>query len=456
MLFKKIIVIILTWEARLVLLRYKPKIVAVTGTVGKTSAKDALYSVLAGHFPTRKSHKSFNGEIGVPLTILGLPNGWNNPFIWLKNLLKGFFLCLPIPLTLNSKPFPSWLVLEIGADHPGDIERLGKWLAPDAVVVTRLSEVPVHVEFFKSPKEIIREKGFLVQSLKDSGILFLNSDDKDIIGMRDLKRNCRLITYGIEQMSDFQASNIEITYGKNSHREMPLGITFKVNRNGNSVPINLAGVLGRQHIYPALVAVAFGESLGFNLVSMAESLTTYATAPGRMRVIEGVKKSTVIDDTYNSSPVAVTEALRTLAEIKTPGNPSDQNVAQGAAKILTGRRKIAVLGDMLELGQYSVKAHEKTGKETVGVANILVTVGLRARDIAMGALDNGMDEKNIFQFDDSTEAGKFIQEIVKEGDIVLVKGSQGMRMERIVEEIMAEPERANELLVRQDKEWLRR
>ncbi|MDO8590711.1 MAG: cyanophycin synthetase, partial [bacterium] len=163
--------------------------------------------------------------------------------------------------------------------------------------------------------------------------------------------------------------------------------------------------------------------------------------------------TTVIDDTYNSSPVAVAEALRTLAEVKVDASPSAQDLAQDDPEARPRGRKIAVLGDMLELGKYSIKAHEKAGKEAVGAADILVTVGLRARDIAMGALDNGMDEKNIFQFDDTKEAGKHVETIMAEGDIVLVKGSQGMRMERIVEEIMAHPEDKDILLVRQEEEW---
>ena len=421
------------------LARYQPKVVAVTGSVGKTSTKDALFAVIESEFRSRRSEKSFNGEIGVPLTILGLPNGWNNPFVWLSNIFNGFILCF-FPKILQTKAigFPEWLVLEIGADHPGDIENITKWLHPDAVVVTRMSEVPVHVEFFKSPEEVIKEKTFLVQALRDSGTLFLNADDKDVMSMRDAKRNTLLFTFGIEEPADFQSSNLEVTYEKLNGDNAPSGITFKVNYNGNSVPINVLGRFGRQHIYPALAALAFGQSLGLNTVSMADSLANYLPSPGRMRIIPGVKNTTIIDDSYNSSPVAVREALRTLGEIKTIG------------------RKIAVLGDMLELGKYSVEEHKKAGKEVIGVAEILVTVGLRARDIAMGGLNNGMNERNIFQFDDSLGAGKYIEMMLEEGDIVLVKGSQGARMEKIVEEIMAEPDRASELLARQDPEWKNR
>ncbi|MDO8625919.1 MAG: UDP-N-acetylmuramoyl-tripeptide--D-alanyl-D-alanine ligase, partial [Candidatus Magasanikbacteria bacterium] len=384
---KKIVIIILTWEARLVLARHKPKIVAITGSVGKTSTKDALHAVLAEHFRVRKSEKSYNGNMGIPLTILGRPSAGGKIFFWIRNILSGFWL---IFFATN---YPEWLVVEVGAGEPGDIKRFGKLLSPDAVVVTRLAKVPVHVEFFKSPEEIIKEKGYLVKALKDGGVLLLNSDDKDVLDLREMKRQCQLITFGITEPADFQASNPDITYAKTTHGAVPSGVTFKVNHNGNSVPINLQGRLGRQHIYPALTALAFGDSLGLNLVGMADSVAAYTPPPGRMRMIEGVKFTTVIDDTYNSSPVAVAEALRTLAEVKVDASPSAQDLAQGDPEARPRGRKIAVLGDMLELGKYSIKAHEKAGKETVGATDILVTVGLRARDIAMGALDNGMDEK---------------------------------------------------------------
>ncbi|MBI2476119.1 MAG: UDP-N-acetylmuramoyl-tripeptide--D-alanyl-D-alanine ligase [Candidatus Taylorbacteria bacterium] len=437
---KSLIITVLTLEARLMLARYKPKIVAVTGTVGKTSTKDALHGVLVGHFRVRKSEKSFNSHMGIPLTILGLPSAYGNPFLWARNILFG------LGAIFFSNNYPDWLVMEVGAGEPGDIKRFGNLLHPDAVVVTRLSDVPVHVEFFKSPKEVIKEKSFLVQSLKDDGTLFLNSDDSEVMALRDSKRQCKLAIFGIEEPADFQASNLEITYEKNRYGATPAGITFKVNRHGNAVPISLRGALGRQHVYPALAALAFGESLGLNIVDMADSIARYTAPPGRMRIISGVKHTTIIDDSYNSSPVAVAEALRTLGEIKTDGGPDAKS--QG--------KKIAVLGDMLELGKYSAKAHEKAGEEAAAAAGLLVTVGLRARDIAMGALDNGLDEKNIFQFEDATEAGKFVEEIMRERDIVLVKGSQGMRLEKIVEEIMAYPKDKEKLLVRQGPEWLKR
>ena len=157
-----------------------------------------------------------------------------------------------------------------------------------------------------------------------------------------------------------------------------------------------------------------------------------------MNIIEGNRNSVIIDDTYNSSPVALNEALETLKTLD---------------KV---RYKIAVLGDMLELGKFTTEEHKKAGKKVADIADILVTVGLRSQSIAEGALDAGMSEKNIFQFENSREAGKFVDSILEAGDIVLVKGSQGTRMEKTVEEIMAHPEDKEKLLVRQDPDWKKR
>lgn len=208
-------------------------------------------------------------------------------------------------------------------------------------------------------------------------------------------------------------------------------MTFKVDYTGSTVPVKTKGVLGVQHIYPALAAFAVGATQGLNLVSMSQSLSEeHEAQPGRMKLIEGIKGSTIIDDSYNSSPVAVRWALRTLGDVQTNG------------------RKIAVLGDMMELGEYSPGEHKKLGELAFNTCQMLVTVGLRSRDTAAGALNAGMDESNILQFEDSRKAGAYLQNIIEKNDVILVKGSRwAMRMERTVEEIMAHPERAGELLV---------
>ncbi len=426
---KKIIAKILELEARAILKKYQPRVIAVTGSVGKTSTKDAIYSVISKSFYARKSEKSFNSDIGVPLTILGVSNAWSNPLKWLENIWRGF------SLIIIKKAYPEWLVLEVGADRPGDIKKIAEWLKPNVVVVTKFANVPVHIEYFKSKDEVVAEKGNLVQALKHDGTLILNSDDVDVFSFKNKTVNS-ILTYGLLGNAEVRATNYSIYYSEIDNE--PFGVHFKVEYSGNCLPVKIIGTLGVNNIYAALAALAVGISLGLNLVEATENLSRFVPPKGRMNLIKGLKKTTIIDDTYNSSPVALHSALETIRGIKTKN------------------RRIAVLGDMLELGRHTADQHKTAGILAATACDILVTVGLRSRVLAESAIDAGLDEDSVLQFDSSTEAGQYLKEIIKEGDIILVKGSQSMRMEKVVKEIMAEPSRAAELLVRQDEEWLAR
>ncbi|MCR4330644.1 MAG: UDP-N-acetylmuramoyl-tripeptide--D-alanyl-D-alanine ligase [Patescibacteria group bacterium] len=427
-LLKNIIVWILELEARLVLKKYKPKIIAVTGNVGKTSMKDAIYVVLCKAYYVRKSEKSFNSELGVPLTILGCESGWNSPRLWMSNIMEG------LALIFLKNHYPKWLILEVGADRPGDIARIAKWLSPDMVVVTHIGEVPVHVEFFKSVKEVVAEKTHLVHALKEGGLLFLNVDDEQVLSMKEYSRG-KVFTFGTGEKATMRATNEQILYDKDGK---PTGVTFKINYGENSVPVRLQGTAGFSYAYAVLAALLISVSEGFNLLSAVEWIQEYQTPPGRLKIIEGINHTTILDDSYNSSPAALHAALSALAAIETKG------------------RKIAVLGDMMELGKHSTDEHKKAGARVADVCDMLVVVGLRAKTIAEEAHAKKMGKRNILSFDDAREAGTALKDIVSEGDIILVKGSQSMRMERAVEELMAHPEHKRQLLVRQEMEWLER
>ena len=425
--FKKIISLIITCEAILIIRKYKPKIIAVTGSVGKTSTKDAIFAVMSSSFFVRKSEKSFNSDIGIPLTILGCQNAWFDPIKWCRNIFRGF------ELILFTNKYPEWLILEVGADRPGDIKNVTRWLKPNVVVLTSFAKVPVHVEFFRDRDAVIREKKYLVDALKHDGILIVNGDDEDSVKIKESAKNISII-YGTSNIADLIATEIKNYYGKDGGIE---GVTFKVEYKENIVPVIIKGALGDKSLYSSLAAIAVGISQKINIVKAAEALINLEASKGRMRIIKGIKNTTIIDDTYNSSPKALISALNTLKEIK----------------VSNSAKKIAVLGDMLELGKHSIDEHYKAGKLVADVCDILLTVGIRSRKIAEGALDGLLSGKNIYQFEDSVEAGKFLQNILKEGDVILIKGSQSMRMERTVEEVMSEPDKAVELLVRQETEW---
>lgn len=424
---KKVVVAILSWEAKMLLRRHRPTIVAITGNVGKTTTKDAIYAAIKNSVSARKSEKSFNSEIGVPITVLGLHNAWGNPILWAKNIIDGFFIAF------FSKQYPAVLVLEMGIDRPGDMERMAKWVSPDIVVLTRLPSVPVHVEYFNTPEQVVEEKMKLVSALKAEGTLVYNADDTIIEAqLPDVLQ--RTVGFSRYLESDFMGSGDRVVYSD----DIPMGVEFAIKHGSESYTLQIQGTVGTQQVYACTAAVAVASALGVSLEEAVTSLGDMRTPNGRMRLIAGLKASVILDDTYNASPTACEQALQTLGEMR------------------YAKRKIAVLGDMLELGRFSSKEHERLGEQVSKVADILLTIGVRARMIAEGALTMGMDEENILQYEDAARAGRELQAMLQPGDVVLVKASQGIRAERIVEEIMAEPELAPELLVRQDEEWIKR
>ena len=429
--------------AKVVLKRYKPEIIGVTGSVGKSSTREAIFTVLSSEFNVRQSEKNYNNELGVPLTILGCKSA-NKSFLgWLIVIFKGLVLIL-----FRSKSYPKILVLEMAADHPGDIKYLTS-IAPCKVgVVTTVGEV--HLEFFGSLENIVKEKQAIVTHLEKDGVAVLNADDKLVLGMQE-KIKARVITFGFSPEAEVKAIEMALAGLEVGGEKMEEGVTpesqwdlrewgvnFKLSYKGNVVPVFLPRVLGKQQVYAALAGAAVGLVYGLNLVQISKALENYKSPAGRMNLISGIKHTMLIDDTYNASPISTKAALDVVKEIALPA----------------GSRKFAVLGDMLELGSYSEEGHKEVGKRIVesGI-DFLVTVGRRALDIAEGAQDMGFDEDKIISYDDTTEAGLFLQKEIKSGDLILIKGSQGMRMERIVKELMAEPLKAGSLLVRQDKSW---
>jgi UDP-N-acetylmuramoyl-tripeptide--D-alanyl-D-alanine ligase len=303
-------------------------------------------------------------------------------------------------------------------------------MKPDIVVLTRLPNIPVHVEAFSSPEAVVAEKMKLVTALKASGKLIYNSDDTIIqTQLKDVLQE--LVSFSRYVPADFQASADKIVYAD----DQPIGVEFTLTHQGETHSVQLKDTVGTQHMYAVCAAIAVASELGVDVKTAIASVHELQTPSGRMRLVPGLKSSLLIDDTYNSSPIATESALDALAEVKYAG------------------RKIAVLGDMLELGKYSAEQHKLIGERVAQTAHVLFTVGIRARGIAEGALAAGMSESNIFQYDEVKRAGQELQTFLKSGDVVLVKASQGIRTERIIEEVMNSPEQAPELLVRQDTSW---
>lgn len=420
--------------SKAILQRYKPEIIGITGSVGKTSAKEAIFTVLSAKYSTkevRRNIKNYNNEIGVPLTIIGAETGNRNIFKWFFIFLKALWMIV------GWVKYPKILVLEMGADKPGDLKYLTE-LAPCKVgVVTVIGEKsPVHIEFFKDKAQLVKEKMRVLNHLDNEGWAIVNIDDPEV-KKASSKIKAQTLTIGVAQEADLYAAEVQMTeHLAQLFDDRPTGLTFKIIHQGNTVPFFLPQVLGLPQVYAALIAAAVGICFEMNLVEISEALKDYQPPKGRLNVIPGIKQTAIIDDSYNSSPIAVKEALSVMSRVKSDAH------------------KIACLGDMAELGVHTEKEHQEIG-QLINDLNLdyLFTVGESARMIANAAQAAGMDKDHVFEFQNAEEAGKFTQERMQKGDIVLVKGSQSVRMEKIVKEIMAEPKKAEDLLVRQGKIW---
>jgi UDP-N-acetylmuramoyl-tripeptide--D-alanyl-D-alanine ligase len=422
--FIKILKKTLRGLAKATLSRYKPKIVGVTGNVGKTSTKIAIEAVLSQKFRVRSSAKNFNNELGLPLSILGNWKKTGNWFFWLKVVIYGFFRII-----FKNPSYPEILVLEYGVDKPGDMKYLLNIARPQIGVVTAIGEIPVHVEFFTGKDQLAREKAILINQLPATGFVSLNADDITVYEMKDQTR-AQIITFGFSEEADIKITSFETLFSKNL-----IGVTFKLGYGGSFIPVRIENVFGISQAYAAASAASIGLIFGVNLVNISEALSTYSSPSGRMKIIPGIKESYIVDDTYNAAPLAAENALKTLNELK-------------------AKRKIAVLGDMLEIGKYTIEAHTKIGKIAAKTVDILITVGIRGKLIADSARKAGMQKNKIYHFNKIQEAGLFLQDEIKKDDVVLVKASQAARFEKIVKEIMNNPDEAKKILVRQNKEWL--
>ncbi|MCX6702115.1 MAG: Mur ligase family protein [Candidatus Zambryskibacteria bacterium] len=422
---------IFQYEARLVLKKYKPKIIAITGSVGKTLTREAVYLVLSKKFFVRKNEKSFTAEFGVLLTIIGCPEGKITPI----QLIKNFFLGLKLLIYKNT--YPDWLILEMDSDKPGDLSAISSFLSIDILVMTAIGEVPSHVESFYDISNLLMEKRFIINAVKREGVIIYNTDDSRILNLLG-DVDSRKISCGVEEKSNIQGSNFKILYSNDKKSSIPIGMSFEIINNSDTYSITTIGSIGIHNEYALLLAFAVGLEFKIEVEKICFSLNKYKNLPGRMNLINGIKDTIIIDDSYNSSPIAVSQALSVFKKIKSK------------------KKKIAVLGDMLELGKYSADEHRKIAILLKNVASDVICVGLRMRKLSEELLNIGFNELNIISVDSSEEAGVELQKILETGDIVLVKGSQTIRMEKVVEEVMRHPEDKEELLVRQEPEWLSR
>ncbi len=416
----------LRFMARMVLYKYHPKIVGITGSLGKTSTREAVFMALSSKYRTRRSCKNYNNEIGVPLTIIGVSSGGASIVKWIRIVLKWLKMIL-----IREKNYPEILVLEMGVDRPGDMDYLMEFIPVDVGVVTNVSSS--HLEYFSSLDHIAREKGKLIKKLLPTATAIINADDERVSRLAR-KTKARIFSFGIKREAKMTATDIIFNYSENN---FPSGISFKLNFQGKILPVRLRHTLAWHQVYSALIALAVGEVFKINLVQVAIVLEKLSPLPGRLNLIAGQKKSLIIDDTYNASPESTLVALDVLKKI-------------------SASRKIAVLGDMLELGKDSQNGHERVMSKLLEInPSLIIGVGERITQAFNFLRQKGYAKEKIFIFNDPVSAGNFLKKQICSGDLILIKGSQSMRMEKAVVSLMAFPEEASAKLCRQTEDWLK-
>jgi len=361
-------------------------LIGITGSNGKTSTKEAVAAVLSRQAPTLKTYASYNNEIGYPLTLLRL------------------------------EPQHRYAVLEMGAQWVGELTWLSNTIAcPHWSIITNVGAA--HLGYFGSQERVISAKSELVQVLSQGGIAILNYDDPNVRAMSE-KTQAHILSFGMSQDT--------IVCGDNPGGDTLRGRSFTLHFHNQHVPIQLK-LPGEHGITIALAAAAVGCAAHIPLDEIRATLEALAPAKGRGEIKPGPNGSTLIDDTYNAnrqSIVAITQAMH-------------------AAAIAPGGKRWAVLGDIFELGQYARAEHRLSGEALVGVVDYLVAVGDEARYFVEGAIRSGMPADNVYYYDADVEnapeldaakqeAAALLQREVKQDDMVLIKGSRGMRMETML------------------------
>jgi UDP-N-acetylmuramoyl-tripeptide--D-alanyl-D-alanine ligase len=350
------------------------RVIGITGSVGKSTTKELTADVLGRRYRTLKNPGNLNNEIGLPLSLLRLTEKHQRA------------------------------VLEMGFYVPGEIALLCQIARPSVGVVTNISQV--HLERAKTLDAIVQGKGELVESLPPDpeGVAVLNNDEALVRGMAD-RTKARVFTYGLSNESDLWADQVE---GLGLE-----GIRLVLHYQGEAIHVRVP-LLGRHSAHTVLRAAAVGLAEGLTWEEIVGGLQT---TPSQLRLmaVNGPKGAVLLDDTYNAAPASTIAALNLLDDLD--------------------GRKTAVLGDMLELGSFEERGHRLVGARAAEVVDQLVTVGERARWIAQEAIKAGFAEDQVVQFDRPKQAIKFLKSRVGAEDVVLIKGSRGMHMDTIVNEL---------------------
>jgi UDP-N-acetylmuramoyl-tripeptide--D-alanyl-D-alanine ligase len=374
--------------ARAVRRAWGRRIAAVTGSVGKTTTKEILAALLGAKFRVLRSEGNLNNEYGLPLTLLRL------------------------------EPEDKAAVVELGMSHSGELRRLAEIAEPEVGVVTRVA--PVHLEFFASVDEIALAKRELIEGLAGpESIAVLNADDPRVARFAEVAPG-RVLTFGCGASAQFRAEEIQ-DHGA-------AGSEFDFIGPGERARLALA-LPGRHSVENALAALAAASVWGIGTAEAADVLRDIKVGEMRGRLLNFAEGFALINDSYNSNPVALAAMVDLLANTGAP---------RAGTKTGNYRRRILAAGEMLELGPDSARLHREAGRYAASrKLDCIVGVQGHAVEIVNGAIQAGLPASQAHFFSDSTAAAAFLADVIRPGDLLLVKGSRGVKMERIVDALRA-------------------
>ncbi len=409
---RAIVVAILGWQVRRLQKKDGYKIVAVSGSVGKTSTKLAIAKVLSRHFRVQYQEGNYNDKVSVPLIFFGqtMPSLFN-PVAWLAIFISN-------EIKLWQKYPYDVVVLELGSDAPGQLAQFKKYLGRIEIgVLTAIT--PEHMQFFEDMDAVAREETQI------ANLATLTLVNKDMCPPQYLPSG-GILTYAIEQPADYKMTNLNFDVA---------GCNFDIETGGTKIFSAQHEAIAEPLLYAVLAAIAVAKKLGMPDTEIQAGLADITPAPGRLQVLNGINGAIIIDDTYNASPEAVKAGLKTLYRLNAP-------------------QKVAILGNMNELGKYSEAAHREIGELCDPVQlELVVTIGPDANKfLAPAAAAKGCTVKT---FDSPYEAGDYVKTMLKPSALVLAKGSQnGVFAEEAVKQLLANALDGAKL-VRQSKQWLR-
>lgn len=322
------------------------------------------------------------------------------------NARKNTFNAVSQVLPSHFKIGEDVLIFETEDKKISDYEFFLKNSKEPVLIVTNIADIPSNTDFFAGERESIKNTREIVKVLPENVNLVLNFDDETSREVGDSTK-LKILTFGLQNRASFKASDFKINGGTN----------FKINYKGNTVPVWLEKTFGKEQVYSVLAAGCVGAIFDLNLVEISEALKNYQPLPGRMSLIRGIKNSWILDDSESASVFSMIEAIEILGRLR------EYN------------RKIAVLGDILGIGKYTIEAHEAVGERIAKNIDLLFVFGQRAKFISQGAIQKGMAQEKVFEFDTIDEGKLEVQNKIKEGDIILIDGSTEMKMNKIVKEI---------------------